>query len=227
MFVYRFFLTLLCLHIYLCVSAQISNITAFDPAPIMEKRYPNVKGSPWLYDGWLNGEIWGDNEAKLKNVRLRYDEYAEEVVVLDEGKTMKLNPATLKGFLIYYPKDEVSGDTEPYLFKNGYPFIDNYTLYTFYRVIFEGKKASFLQKNKVELFENIPTYGLAVTETSFIRKKRYFIYKDGKLQEVKLNKKDILAAIDDKRLANYVNEKRIRVKNEEDVAELLQAYEKL
>jgi len=215
-------LTLLCVAGY----AQISNLTAFDGTPIKENRYPNVKGSPWLVDAWLDGEVWGEGEQRLKNVKLRYDEYADDVVLFREGKSFRLNPATIRGFVVYVPE---SSDLEakPYVYKNGYPEVDNNSKNTFYRVLYEGKKAVFLYRTKVELFENAPTYGSAVNETSFVRKKRYYVYKDGKMHPVLLNKKDILNALNDKAAEAYAAKNKMKLKKEEEIIQLMAAVESM
>lgn len=206
--------------------AQISNVTAFDGTPVKENRYPNVKGSPWLVDTWLEGEIWADGEKRLTNVKLRYDEYADEVILLKEGKSFRLNPATIQGFVVYVPE---SSDLEakPYVYKNGYPEVDENSKSTFYRVLYEGKKGAFLYRTKVELFENAPTYGSAVNETSFVRKKRYYIYKDGKMHPVRLKKKDILDVLNDKAAEAYVAKNKLKLKKEEEVIQLMAAIESM
>lgn len=206
--------------------AQISNVTAFDGTPVKENRYPNVKGSPWLVDAWLEGEIWAEGEQHLKNVKLRYDEYADDVILLKEGKSFRLNPTTIKGFVIYVPESS-DMEAKPYVYKNGYPEVDGNNSSAFYRVLYEGKKGAFLYRTKVELFENAPTYGSAVNETSFVRKKRYYIYKDSKMHAVRLNKKDILKALNSKEAEVFVAKNKMKLKKEEEVIQLFAAIESM
>jgi len=47
--------------------------------------YRQVKGSPYLYDDWMIGDIFLDNGRGIKNVMIKFDVYAHRVLVYHEN----------------------------------------------------------------------------------------------------------------------------------------------
>jgi hypothetical protein len=47
--------------------------------------YRQVKGSPYLYDDWMNGNIFLDNGKVIQNVMMKLDVYAHRVLVYHEN----------------------------------------------------------------------------------------------------------------------------------------------
>lgn len=175
---------------FIAFSANAQMITLPDNAgaPIRERKYAGVEGSPYLFDNWLKGDITlTDNKVK-EDVPIRYNTYLDQVEIVNNGQTLALNPGAIKGFTIYSYNE--NGNRIAHQFKNGFN-LDSYSENDFFQVLYDGER-KFLVKLKNQLIEGVSnSYGASMGDR-FDTSKKYFIVKeDGTVHDVKLRKRDL------------------------------------
>ncbi|MEO1054776.1 MAG: hypothetical protein AAFX87_29355, partial [Bacteroidota bacterium] len=106
--------------------------------------YDDILGSPYFDDDWHTGTIVTNNDQKFEDVQIKYDAYADELLVKQKsGKEIVVSKSMVKSF--FYTK---SGDSYKYHFK---PIKSGKKGgKEFHQVLYEGK-LSLLKRFKKEI----------------------------------------------------------------------------
>jgi hypothetical protein len=188
--------------------------------PVTVNTYMHIKGSPFIFDEWLPGEVvTGDGK-------------------LHTGMLLKYNIETNLLTFVYNPKEEPLKFAEPVTaftifgerrmnFGKNFPKIDGYGKDSYYEVITLGK--AMLLKHYRELLKDTRSADLSMTDGTYVQRAAYYIFKDGKMARFKLNVKTIQEALADKsaQVNSFLLEKNINLENEEDLKKVFDYYNSL
>ena len=178
---------------------------------------PDLEGSPYLKNNFQQGMVHIEDKQPY-TAMLRYNAYQDEIQVKDDNGITSL-------FLRDYIWVELDGETfriVDYQTKSGVSkgyFVElntgNTRLLKRYEKEFREAEAasSSYSQDKPPRFEDRITY--------------YLIEGEGPAQEIKLRKKDILEVLSSEEAASFVKEKKLKLKSEEEVLQLIAAMNSL
>jgi hypothetical protein len=185
--------------------------------PVFEKRYTNIKGSPYLQPDWAAGSVKLRSGKTFDGMKLKYDQVEDELLFLsDGGKEMTFSEPVAE-FTI--------GDKA---FRRGYPAADGAPANAFYEVITEGKMALLKRTSKKVIEE--PAYNAATSVKSIRTNENYYLTATNlELTKIKKDKKSVLAALPDKKaeLEDYIKDQRLDLRQEQDIVKLISYYNTL
>ena len=168
-----------------------------------------------------------NQDGKEYKVFLKYDTYKEEVEIFNDGTPLLVSKTIYPKFSITYIDDKTRKKVE-HSFSNE-QFIPGFKRYKYSLTLTEGKNIKLLKVFQTYLSKS-DDGGYAGTEkpATFSQKEFYFVVKEGEAPiQIKPNKKSVLKALDsDGTLKNYIKEKRLRLKSEEELVELVQYLDK-
>ncbi len=147
---------------------------------------PTITGTPFLdEDQWTGGIVFFDS-TWYKDVQLKYDVVAGELMVDNPGRMPVILPNNrLYGFTLGQRKFVKLGPGNSSLLSSG-----------FYEMLSEGTLTALaLRKKTIK-----ETTGQSVIEREFIWNTRFFIYKDGTFYPVN-SKRNLYAIIKEKKAA--------------------------
>lgn len=209
--------------LFFTVSAYAQMVTLPDNvgAPIREKKYSGVEGSPYLFDKWLKGEIILKDGKVKEDMSIRYNSHEDQVEIVNNGQTLVLVPEAIKGFTMY-SYDE-NGNQIAHRFKKDFN-IDSYSEKDFFQVLYEGEN-KLLAKYKNQLIEGVNnSYSGATMSDRFDTSKKYFLVKKGgDVHEIKLRKRDLKKAFPDKKqeIKSFQRERGLDLRSEVGVVSFL------
>jgi hypothetical protein len=186
--------------------------------PITTTAYSEISGSLYLSDNWSAGMVkLANGETYKDNLYLKYNLLDDEIYF--KGK----NDETL-GFVQPVKEFTISDGARHY--RNGYEGINGYKTKAFFQIIADGT-VQMLKKTSVAITE-IKQYSAASSKV-FERTDTYIIYKNGKGQLIKKNRKSILSLLNDKQQAlnNYLKLNSIDFSSDNDLANLITYYNSL
>jgi hypothetical protein len=146
----------------------------------------DIKGSPFLNEQWEYGSATNTAGKTYNNLRLKYDILDDIPVFAGANNEMMGFPEPIKTFTIGHS-----------IFANGFPPIDTLSGKSYYVVLTEGK--ALLLKHITKHIQRGDSYGSAVPSQRFVETDAWYLFKEGKMIPVHPNRKDIIAAIGDKK----------------------------
>jgi hypothetical protein len=180
-------------------------------APIMANRYPDVKGSPYMEDAFVRGEVILKRGSTIKDVEIRYNAF-EDIMEFKSGDDV-----------LFMASDKISGfimnsGGRPVLFKNGYS-IPGFSANSFFIVISEGENQLLKKYKKVSAPDPDAPYGSEGKAFSS-NSSYHLIYNGASYTNIKLNKKSILDIMHDrqKEIEEFVKSRKLDYRSETDVA---------
>lgn len=172
-------------------------------------------GDPYLTKDWSRAIITTTDGKKYQDVPIKYDQIENVLYFKDtEGNANKFVDAVKEFVLV----DE--GNAIYRVFAAGNKF--------FYHILYDGK-TKFVHRDAKYLKEN-REYNSAITTQKVASANKYYIVRpDHSMEEVKLNKKSILAVLANKEaeLTKYVNETKPDLSTVEGFKQLLAFYDQL
>lgn len=179
-----------------------------------------VKGSPFLYDDWRYSFITYANGLQLKNLKLKFDMLNNKPLFLRNDSAFEF-VQELWSFIIYNPE----GDSV--IYKNGFEG-ETITSEIFLQVLQEGK--IILLKHQGKAKTESKGFGVGITTTEFTTKPPAF-YITKKTALIKIKKTEDLAALmggrDWQLVADYISKKKLNLKKEEDIINVINYYNTL
>jgi hypothetical protein len=191
-------------------------------APFIGINYTDIKGHPYLFENWTEGTVKQNNGKSYTSVQLKYNLLRDELFFKD------IRTEQLLAFVIpvveFKLNDKEKGSI---LFKSGYKAIDNNSEKSYYQVLFDGG-TQLLKRTSKKINEEKP-FNSASTIKSFEVLTFYYISNNNTLIKIRKDKKSVLAALANQSAAleNYIQEKSLNLKNEEDLIQLIQYYNSL
>lgn len=212
---------LLCFFSGVAAYSQVVNLGDNTGAPIREKKYSDVEGTPYLFDKWKKGElVMSDNKVK-ENVSIRYNIHEEQVEVTNNNQTLALFPSSIKEFTIH-THDENERRIS-YRFRNGFD-INSYTKDDFFQVLYDGEN-KLIAKLKTQLVEGSGgSYGRTDRGSVFQHSKDYYLVKaDGSAEKIRLNRRNLAKAFPEMKdeIKNIEKQNKLNLSDEAGVAALL------
>jgi hypothetical protein len=176
----------------------------------------NIKGTPFMYEQWVFGTFVNAEGTLFKNIKLKYNVYNDQLIF-----------AGSKGEMMAFDKPVKQFTLNETLFANGFPAIDAFGSDTYYQVLGEG--STKLLKHYSKHVEKNSTYGSAMASMRFADNEAWYLFKDGKISALKLDKKNVLAALNDKstQVNNYLSNHKVNFKNDMELSNLLAYYNSL
>lgn len=206
------------LYLFLAPGASAQGIMSdYMGRPVFEKRYTDVKGSPYLSDEWIEGSVKLENGKAFQGVKLKYDQVADELMFLDASGKEQLFVDPVLEFRL--------GDK---LFRRGYPAADGASPAAYYEVLTEGK-TDLLKLTSKKVFEETPYNSATKIRTIRANESYYIGVSNLKLTKIRKDKKSLLAALDGKgaELEAYIKSNRLDLKQDSDMVRLVNYYNTL
>jgi hypothetical protein len=145
-------------------------------------QYESIGGSPFLHGGEIVVDFITASDSLLKDVRIRYDSYNQEIIVhREDGTTMVLDQRYYKGFLY-----QQEGTVEHYArLRPNDPM--------FYQVLFAAADFVFCKKDKTTVIADtryVP--GQENKSQKFFHDTEYFVLRGSTLTPVSLAKEGLI-----------------------------------
>ncbi len=191
-------------------------------APFLGINYTDVKGHPYLFENWTEGTVKLSNGKSYTNVQLKYNLLRDELFFKD------IKTDQLLAFVIPVVEFKLNDkDKASILYRNGYKAIDDNTEKNYYQVLFDGG-TQLLKRTSKKINEEKPFNSASIIK-SFEVLNFYYISNNNTLIRIRKDKKSILAALANQgsALENYLQEKSLNLKNEEDLIQFIQYYNSL
>jgi hypothetical protein len=196
--------------------ALISDISG---SPVSESKYVNVEGNPFLTEEWVKSDVKLANGTVYKDVAVRLDVVTDELLFKNtDGKILAFVD----------PVAEFTFISTNQHFINGISGLSGYTPKSYFQALNEGK-AKILKKTNKTVVER-KEYNSATTTKSFVENSAYFLLTSaGQIVPLKKDKKFILATLGDKSgpLETYINDKKLNLKKDADLTNLVDYYNTL
>ncbi|MCX2472804.1 hypothetical protein OQZ33_00535 [Pedobacter sp. MC2016-05] len=192
--------------------------------PYDSKYTDGYVGDVYLYSNWITGHVLQENEKYFNNMLLKYDIFNDRIIFKSNEDQAMAFKYPIKEFQMILNKSSI----EPMaLFKNGFPEVGKYNQKSYYQVLTEGK-TTLLKKLYKSISESI-SYGESEKKKTFLYNEIYFLCHQGKMIKFQKNTKNLLAILSDKRtkLSNFIKEKNLIMKSEEDYVNVINYYNTL
>ncbi|MES2265551.1 MAG: hypothetical protein V4520_02245 [Bacteroidota bacterium] len=188
--------------------------------PVATRDFLKFKGSPFLYDEWVNGEITTNEGQVYKDLLLKFDLTHNLLTFAynknDEPQRFK-DPVRV--FTMYAETMRV--------FANGFPKTDGLNKDTYYEVIAAGK--TMLLKHHRPFLKTVRDENRAMVVGQFTETQYYYIFKDQKISKIKRNQQAITTALADKadQVNTYINTYKTNFESDADLKNLFDYYNSL
>lgn len=207
-----------------CLIANAQTIVTNRGTPWATKVYAEVKGSPYLTETWVKGDVAMKDGTVYKNVLLMYDQIADQLLFEgDNGDSLTFVKPVHEFNLPIINK----GTTTGYNYRNGFPAIGSNTTNSFYEVI-NDDKVKILKRTKKTILSH-KDYSSANQVSEVNSNTSYYILKNNTMSQIKPNSKTILEALSDKSAAveKYIKENNLDVKRDTDLGKVFEYYNSL
>ena len=202
----------------LCLSVLLSGnrIMAQDSTGLSGTPYQEVQAdvSPYLFEEWYSGSVRTDNDEVHDGVQLRYDIVKDEIEYKIDSSLFRLKQG-VKEF-------SIPSGTDLYIFKNGFPAVENKTDKSFYRILYDG------ETKLLKRYQSPIKVEKASATTEMEPDAKLYIVKDNKLTLVNLKDKNSFLKLlsDEKNKMQYViKEEQLEFDGDDDLAKLLEEYD--
>ncbi|WP_219223729.1 hypothetical protein [Pedobacter antarcticus] len=185
---------------------------------VVEHKYENLIGSPYLYDTWDPGIVKLVNGSVLKDVDLKFDMVND--ILLFKGKKGE----TLQ-FVEPVKEFTFSGPEKHKIFRAGFESTKNTAGNAFYEVLFDGN-VKLLKRAKKVIIESKGYNSATVTKNVDLVEKYYYVDANGKISEFKSGKKQILGLFNNKakEVEKLISDEHLDLKNDADLVKIFQYY---
>ncbi len=184
---------------------------------IDDTRYAEYKGSPYLFDDWVIGDIYDGEKKAFEQMELNFNGYSNNVEVKKEDKFVELDTK-------WYTKIEVQSKDGLLTFRRG--------LHTFFKdkfveTVYTGKDFYLVKKFRTGLTEKeINDVGKTIKIKRFEKNIDYYFIKNGKLNQVKMKKKSLLSYLGHKKeIGAFLKENKLKLTRQADLKKVLAFYE--
>lgn len=180
------------------------------------KLLSNVLGSPFYSESFSLGTVY-TNGGKSFDAYLRYDAYNDEMQMKNneeiiallklENSKVKLGNELFEVFSFLYNDSEQIG---------------------YFIILSQSGNTKLFKHKRKKIVEGFKAQNSYTTDKPPMFKDEisYYIMKGSKLKSVSLSKRKILELLNDKRkeLDNYISEKKLKLRNEDDFIEIVNFY---
>ncbi|MFZ4398674.1 MAG: hypothetical protein ACOYO1_01470 [Bacteroidales bacterium] len=196
-------------------SNNTPHILKFDNYNITEKKYDSkIIGSAYIYEDWKAADIKMTTDSAIYQDILIKVDILNNLIEIKDANEIKILPEKLTGFFIIKETDEI------FITKNK---LNNCILNGFSKVLYNGK-TSLLSNYSARIKK--ANYNIALDvgnrNDEIIIEKKYFLLINKELKEVNRNKKKFIDSFAfNSKIQDFIKEKNISPKNENDLIALL------
>jgi hypothetical protein len=193
----------------------------------MDELYEGIKGTPYLFDTWKEGNIFLKDSSLIRDINIKYNIYTDDVLYLNSksGDSLIIDRHRIDAF-------EIQGDSSAdlLLFRDISLKPGSKDKSTFARVLYNGKTKLLIKYIKVFIkadYKGAYTAGRRYDE--YTDNSQYYIIKDNELNRIRLNKKAIIKVLADREneIKSFIDKEGTALDNENDVIKLLEYYDSL
>jgi hypothetical protein len=204
----------------LLVPAYAQYMTDINGRVVSEYKYTDTDGSPYLLaDQWITGTVRTAADKVVDGVKMKYDIFEDELEYEKEGKLYRLGANEVVEFAM------PTGDAL-YIFRRGFPAVDDQTESSFYRVLHDGN-TKLLKRFETKKREE-KQYNSATAVSRFVPSEQLYIFKQGKMHPIKKgDRKKLISLLSDKKalMEHNIKEQQLDLKSEVDMVKLLEEYD--
>lgn len=221
-----------CLLLLLCLSqlswAQADELIFVNGTNVNEERYPEVKGSPYLFDEWYPADLLTSSMDKIKAIPTRYNTHTGEFEVRQDDKYILLELSRFMRikFSVDENGDPVENDVDGLVFQAGFhPVFRG----KFVNIVYSGREMILVRSLENRISEKtFQDVGKTVEVKRFLPIEEYFLLRSGELTPVKLNKKGLIKAIGHKKeIETFIKDNDLDLNAHRDLRKLLTFAETL
>lgn len=197
---------------------------------IDDKRYEDIKYSPYFFEDWVKGNLVDEKGNPVKGVTLNYNGYSHNIEIKKGDKFIELDAK-------YYQKVEVlvSENADVEKISDGEKVLFKDKMHERFRnrmvqVIYEGENITFLNDFSIVLSEKeLNNVGSKIEFKQFVKRNTYYFLKDGNLKNVKLSKRKFVEALGAEKgtLDKFIKKERINFTSHADLKKLVAFYDGL
>ncbi len=194
----------------------------------MDELYEGIKGTPYLFPAWRQGNIYLKDSSYIKNIKIKYNIYTDDVLYLNTGSgdSLIIGRSLINAFEIL---DDSAGDT--ILFKDMNLKPGNNSKSKFIKVLYDGKSKFLIKYNKFFIKADYKgAYNAGRKYDEYTDNYQYYILKDNnELNKVKLNKKSVIKVLSDKKnkVKSFIDIQGLALNNENDIISVLEYYDSI
>ncbi|MBX2816033.1 MAG: hypothetical protein KTR24_08545 [Saprospiraceae bacterium] len=182
---------LICIFLLQCgtLSAQRDSLFFTNSQQWDEERYPNVQGTPYFFEDFMQANIMRRDSFVFSDVLLNYNGFSQEFEIREDDRYIVLEA-------LWYLEIRIPADKNPSLEQDVVFRQDMHPTYKakFAQVLHDGQKVTAINDFKVEKSEKtIQNVGGAVTFERFVPIHSFRLIRDGEIDLLR-PKKDVLAA---------------------------------
>lgn len=194
--------------------------------PLKPMRLPSLQdvgGSPFLHTDYKAGIVQFNGDRTVSNVPVKFNVFNNVIMVQRDGDEMKLESFDL----VSYDEPATGGATKHYIFKQGYPEIDNRPSTAVYQVLSFGPKLHLLKflSQKVEDAATLGDY----SRREIVTTQQLYVYvPGGEIKKIKTGKGAISDALPSMatKAEEITKNKSLNLKNESDLVFLVDELNK-
>lgn len=220
--------SLFLLGITLTANAQnLENLTDMNGTVWRINTYAEIKGSPFLLEGWAKGNVKFTNNSVLKNVALKYDQVMGDLLFKGKNDESYYFNDPVREFSLTYIDNNLEINQK---FRNGFPNVKNLTEKSFYEVLVDGK-VKLLKRNNKSISET-KEFNSATVVKEVNQNIVYYIARGTEIIPLKksLDLKSLAAAIDPQKPATVIdfsNQNKFDPRTEADLEKIVTYYNSL
>ena len=194
----------------------------------MDELYEGIRGTPYLFTGWRQGNIYLKDSSQIKNINIKYNIYTDDVLYLNSksGDSLIIERSLIREFQML---NDSASNIITFKEMNMKPGNDGKS--TFVKVLYDSKSEFLMKYIKVFIkadYKGAYTAGRKYDE--YTDDLQYYILKDNnELNKIKLGKKAVIKVLAEKenKIKSFIDQQGLTLDNENDVIKVLDYYDSI
>ena len=202
-------------------------LSKVDRGNVIITKNPNIKGSPFLFNGWNSGMLVLNDSVFSRQDYLEYDAHNDKLFIKNKGEIIEILDNNVTGFSILDYKKNLKHYFVKLLSRN----FKGGGSDGFYEIVSNLQNTNYLIKKDSKIIYDPNRSKGSQTVNNFPLEFRdaitYYIKNDNGLYvKVSLRKKDIKAVLNKhtKLVNNFIKNNRIKFSKEKDIVKLANYY---
>ena len=182
-----------------------------------------IKGTPFFKENWGNCTVRLTDNRVFEKITGRVNLYSNTFHYLSAHDEELEAPADKIREIRF--ADTTESGTSWHLFANGYPAIDKNTTSTYYEVLQQGK-VQLLQFARKKILELKGDVGMPSQDQEFLKLESWYVFRDGKIQELKKDKNALIEYLSDKKeqVESYIQSNRLKCRSIAEIRQVVSYY---
>jgi len=183
--------------------------------PLREIKYENVSGNPYFLDFWSKGKVTTKSGKNFGDMLLKYDIMNDKLIFQAKGGNIMYFVEPVSTFEI------ADADlSNHYKFTSSLPVTDGLNAASFFQIITTGKIS--LYKRIYKKITESKEYGSATVNKSFDTYSTYYVFQNGSLSKISIDKKSLIGRFPnkEKEITDYLKKEKTDFKDDKDLDKL-------